>query len=149
MWVPYTFMCLTIYCPFWLNNYFFRLKQTYLDLILVKLNIVNNFKQMSFTIILVTMLLAKNHVVVLVLVMINYIEFPRNQRSQLWFRTHVIMIGDYFHNIFTSCLTSWKWNTMSLQCHYLLFITQCNDTSISQSTLEQQNMTCKPMTKNK
>lgn len=128
---------------------FFHLKHTYLDLILVKLNIVDNFKWMSFTIILVTILLAKNHVVVIVLVMINYIVFPRNQCSQFWFRTHVIMIGDYFHNIFTSCLTSWKWNIMSLQCHYLLFITLCNDTSRSQSILEQKNMTCKPTTKSK
>jgi len=142
-------MCSTIWCPFWLDNFYFHLKQTYLDLILVKLNIVDNFKQMSFIIILVTMLLTKIYVVVIVLVMINYIVLPRNQCSWLWFRTHVIMIGDYFHNIFTSCLTSWKWNTMSLQCHYLLFITQYNDASISQSILEQQNMTCKPMAKSK
>jgi hypothetical protein len=62
--------------------FIFHLQQTYLDLILV-MNIVDNFKQMNFTIILVTMLLAKNHVVVIVLVMINYIVFPRNQCLQL------------------------------------------------------------------
>jgi hypothetical protein len=137
-----------IYIYIYIYYFIFHLQQTYLDLILV-MNIVDNFKQMNFTIILVTMLLAKNHVVVIVLVMINYIVFPRNQCLQLWFRIHVIMIGDYFHSIFTSCLATWKWNTMPLQCHYLLFITQCNDISISQSILEQHNMTCKPTAKRK